>query len=133
MLKPGVPYRYLKSSCCLPPLHLSPSMTLSPCCLHIKLHLTSISVKESGASGCCPTAAQRFLPFSPSFPLFLSYHPSFTPQRALLQMSHSLTKRLISTESSHTVFHESTCGFTNPLHSTCCSFRMVRNHSFTVQ
>lgn len=42
------------------------SMPLSLCCLHIKLHLTSISVKETGASGSCPITTQHLLP--PSLP-----------------------------------------------------------------
>lgn len=42
-----------------PALYVSAS--LSQRCLHIKMHLTSISVKETGASGFFPVTSQRLL------------------------------------------------------------------------
>lgn len=53
------------------------SMPLSLCCLHIKLHLTSISVKETGAAGSCPSTTQDLL-------------PPFLPYPAIPPVSYSL-------------------------------------------
>lgn len=56
------------------------SMPLSLCCLHRKLHLTSISVKETGASGSCPTTIQHppRLPYSAIPPILYSPQSPFS-------------------------------------------------------
>lgn len=58
------------------------SVPLSLCCLHIKLHLTSISVKETGASGFCPITTLhlllRCLPYPTIPPIFYSLQSPFS-------------------------------------------------------
>lgn len=58
------------------------SVPLSLCCLHIRLHLTSISVKETGASGSCPITAPhllfRCLPYPAIPPIFCSLQGPFS-------------------------------------------------------
>lgn len=56
--------------------------SLSHCCPHIKLHLTSISVKETGASGSCPITTQRLFP--PCLP-----YPAIPPILCSLQSPFS--------------------------------------------
>lgn len=63
------------------------SRPLSPCCLHRKLHLTSISVKETGASGSCPSTIQHppQLPYTAIPPVLYSPQSPFSdpPQLAV--------------------------------------------------
>lgn len=108
-----------------PPSFRFMSSPLSPRRLHIKPHLTSISVKETGASGCCLATTQCPPRFSSL--LFLPYLPSYGPYRAHFQLPHvppclhsrrlSLTKRLISARTCYSFAHKSTC---SPPCTACC-------------
>lgn len=95
-----------------------PSFPLCVCvCLHVKLHLTSISVKESGASGSCPITTELLLSPSSCYathPLYSLQSPAF---RALMLRTHFCSLTLWQNvsflqETCSVSAHVLTCGFT---------------------
>ena len=94
--------------------------SLSCFAFHIKLHLTSISVKETGASGSCPITTQHLLPpLIPAMPpVFYSLQSPFSdlphPAVPLAFAPSFWQKRLISGGECYTSAHEPTCGFNGP-------------------